>query len=83
MKKEDYPIINGVVITPGIIALHRDWQVEGELDGQIDILEEVLDYILEDCNSISMDEDRDKVMKMLLMVRDLHNLIKDIRATKI
>ena len=83
MSKEEYPIINGVTITPGIIALHRELQTPGALDTQIDILNEVVDFVLVDCNSLSIDEDKENVMKRLLMVRDLHNLIKDLKSTRI
>ncbi len=83
MSKEEYPIINGVVITPGIIRLHHCWQVEGYLDTQIDALSEVIDYILSDNNAISSIETKDEAMKLIEMVRDLNSLINDIKATKI
>lgn len=83
MSKEEYPIINGVVITPGIIRLHHCWQVEGYLNTQIDILSEVIDHILSDNNAIETINTKDEAMKLLEMVRDLNSLINDIKATKI
>lgn len=74
--RTSYPVIDGIVINPGVSTFVEYIQTSDGYKDHVELLRDVMDFILEECNALSIDEEQEVVMKKLLMVRDIHNLMK-------